>query len=118
MRPNDITVILFFAHIIGILTLIHISFAHALQKQFILFANGAGFFQHKVGGEEHHGADFSAFVRANGYATHAGDALVAVHFSIVGGIDIAPTGHLRAQAPHLLHFRVGLGTKPTLPAFR
>lgn len=87
MRPNDITVILFFAHIIGILTLIHISFTQALKKQFILLADGAGFFQHKVGGEKHHGADFSAFVRTNGYATHAGDTLVAVHFSIVGGID-------------------------------
>lgn len=52
-----------------------------LQKQFILFANGAGFFQHKVGGEEHHRADFSTFMRTNGYATHVGDTLVTVHIT-------------------------------------
>ncbi|CCY81376.1 unknown [Prevotella sp. CAG:1185] len=30
---------------------------------------------------------------------------------------IAPTGHLEAHRPQLVHWAVGRGTKPTLPAF-
>ena len=30
---------------------------------------------------------------------------------------IAPVGHLEAHSPQLVHWAVGRGTKPTLPAF-